>query len=436
MKQDNSENSVSMSALLGFLLAVIGGFSAWLNLPLFGLSSSLVGELASYSEMANLFRWLFLITILLSAVSSMLQYRLISVQITFVSLSIIVCFIFYGLFQDHQLVVNYMVQSEERIALQGFISKHYWLNINPDHTVTLISEYEFLWERLLLNWNIIGIGCKTALFGTIILLFRNVMNARLPASVFVVSAALFIGGMLMVFTPLVSANFIHNQGDTLLNTGRHRQALEAYDEALRLDPMLEYSSPFLIKASRAYYRLEGEGTVFGGLYLLHTAAREIGGRRVKPELLEKLNQARLTVDNIVLPDDNDTSMQVAVMKQLKKESASVWVRQGLLEYKSDLYTQSLSSFQQALKGDGSNAHVKFFIAHVLAKLNRHSDSLALLKSGLLSVWSKQLRADFLCTIGDVYGQLDKPLLAREAYTSCHDLDTVYNYRAVLSLGGT
>lgn len=435
MKHNNSKTSVPLFAILGFVLAIIGSQAAWINLPLSGSAPKLVAGMSSHAAMINLFRSMFLITILLAGICSVFRFRLLSIQFIFVGLLIIVSYVVYGLLQDHHLVVSYMNQSEGRELLQRFIVKHYWPNINPDHTVSLITDYEYLWQRLILNWNIIGVGCKAAFLGGLILLFGSVTNVRLSIPTFIPIAIFFVT-TLVVLTPVIRADNIHYQADVLLKSGQHRQALTKYEAAFRLDPMLGYSAPFLRKVSRAYYRLEGEHSRFAVLYLQHIAALSIDVQNPARALLDKINHAHLLVNNNRLQSAKVTALQQAVLTQSYKEDVDAWVTQGLVEHEQGLQIKSLGSFREALKRDGSRAHVNYFIAHVLLELQKHNDSLAYLKSALLSVWTKQLRADLLCTIGEVHQQSDQPLLARQAYTACHELDSIYNYRAVMLLSGT
>lgn len=436
MKQHKREGLVPMLIIFGLVLAIMGSRGAWINLPISGSFPGAMDELLSLRKVIEIFRWAFLVTILLAGVCGLFRYRLISLQITFVSLLIILGFVVYSLFYEYRWFVSYIEQSEERLALQSFITRYYWPNVNPDHTVVLTSTYEYLWERLLLNWDIIGVGLKVVFMGVIILLLTGVMQEPVTSRFNAITGAALFVGMLVVLVPLIRADYIHHQGDALLGAGDYRQALEAYDAAFRVDPMLEYSAPFLIKVSRLYYHLEGEYSVSGGLYMLHTAARNVGGQSFTPAFRKTLNKTRLVIDNISLMEYKSTALQNAVIRQANKEDARLWILQGQVEYSSGKYEESLNSFRHALKRDGMNVHAQFFIANALSKSDRDEDSLAVLKSALGLVWTKQLRADFQCTIGDVYEKLEKPLLAREAYTSCYDLDSVYNYRAVLSLGGT
>ncbi len=436
MKQYKREGLIPSLIILGLVLAIMGSRGAWINLPISGSFPGTMDELLSLRKVIEIFRRAFLVTILLAGVCGLLRYRLISLQLTFVSLLIILGFVVYSLFYEYRWIVSYIEQSEERLALQSFITRSSWPNINPDHTVVLTGTYEFLWERLLLSWNIIGVGLKVVFMGVIILLLSGAMQEPVPRRFNVITGAVLFAGMLAVFVPLIRADYIHHQGDALLGAGEYKQALQAYDTAFRLDPMLAYSAPFLIKVSRLYYHLEGEHSVSAGLYMLHTVARNVIDMRFSPAFRETLNQTRLMIDNISLMEYEPTELRNAVIRQMNKEDTRLWVLQGRVEYNRGKYEASLNSFRHALQRGGINVHAQFFIANALAKLERNEDALAVLKPALGLVWTKQLRADFQCTIGDIYEKLARPLLAREAYTSCYDLDSVYNYRAVLRLGGT
>ena len=440
---NNNDKSVSMLAILGLLLAIIGSFGAWINLPIYGSAPTLIPELESYGQTLRVFRFLFLITVLLAGISSFLRYKKMAVSLAFSSLLIIVSFVISSLFYDHHLLVMYMEQSEERAALQGFITQYYWSNINPDHLVTLVGKYEHLWQRLILKWNVVGVGCKTAFIGALILFFSDIFTVRFSSGVLFIVTALIVTGALALAVPVIRADIAHHQGDTLSIIGKQRQALEAYNTAIELDPMLAYSVPFLIKASRLYHRIESGRSLLGGLYLLNMAITGTGSRQLSESFLEKLDNAQLVISELMSLDKKvkplepeATKLQLAIMRQSLKQSTSAWVSRGLLEYSNGLRLESLRSFQNALKENQSQVHVKYFIAHILMELKRSNESVILLSSAIQSVRSKQLRADFLCTIGNAYENLDKPLLARDAYTLCYELDPVYNYRAVRHLSGT
>lgn len=433
---DLGAGSLLIVALLGTVLAIIGSVGAWISLPVSGSLPGPSDEMVVYGDIIRVFRQSFVALILLAAVAHVLYLHLFSALLSLVCLLILICFIHYGMFHDQSLLVSYMDQSEERIVLQRFISEYYWPNPNPDHIMTPIRKFEFLWQRLLLSWNIIGQGWKTAFIGTLLLFFVDMRRLKISPAVTVVFGLLFVFLVLLFTVPLIRAENLHREGDTLLASGQYSLALEVYQEAHQLDPNLGYSAPFLNKVSQAYYRLEGQDSVSGLLYQQTDSASDIAFRQLTPVFRKKLAGLYLMADEARRTEDGDDPLRAALRVQALKRDADMWALQGLQEYKNGELERSLSSFERAHNATQKNTHIKFIQAHIMYELGQDESALSLLDSALQSVWSKQLRADLLCTKGDVYAQMGEPLIARQAYSACYDLDQIYNYRAARSLGGT
>jgi hypothetical protein len=81
-------------------------------------------------------------------------------------------------------------------------------------------------------------------------------------------------------------------------------------------------------------------------------------------------------------------------------------------------------------------HIAFFLAHVQRELGLLNNAVAGLEAMLRGVEQDSLRADLLCTLGDAFSQGRQPLAARSAYVQCLETDSLFNFRAVLNLGGT
>jgi predicted negative regulator of RcsB-dependent stress response len=89
-----------------------------------------------------------------------------------------------------------------------------------------------------------------------------------------------------------------------------------------------------------------------------------------------------------------------------------------------------------LAREPSQLHVRFFIAHGMKELGLYSEAVAVLEDALRTLDHSSLRADLLCTIGDALQRSGDTLAARQAYQSCLDSDSLFNYRALLRVSGT
>ena len=285
-------------------------------------------------------------------------------------------------------------------------------------------------------WYATGWGWVLCMTGAVLLLLDNLFAT--PASGVSSFTVLVMTGILLVtiLFPLGNGEFKQRQGDDLLASGQPREAIAAYATALRLNPDLRHSGRFLIKVSRAFFQLEGEGSPLASLYLGNYPDRWVAGEPLsKPakQRLERSNRILMTALNV---DNPELALQTAVLRQTGREYIKGLVLEGLDAYANGELSVSSDLFQKALTMDPQQLHTGFYLAHVQRELGLFDDAIATLEVLVGRVKHKSVRADLLCTIGDVQTSAQRPLLARQAYTQCLENDSLFNYRAVVDLGGT
>jgi tetratricopeptide (TPR) repeat protein len=421
--------------LLGALLLLAGAQGPWLEFP---LSSTLyTADFASPWPVPGIasLKVLLILIGLVAGLGWLLGMRLLSLLAGMAALALLAAFFCTWSIQE-QWLIRFLSESDQRIAIDEFLSYYYWPNNNPEPTTKLVKEFRYLHEQAQVFWYASGWGWVLCLTGAVLVLLDNLFSTPVSgASSFTV---LVVTGMLLVIIlfPLGQGEFKQREGDDLLASGQPREAIAAYTTALHLNPVLRHSGRFLIKASRAFFQLEGEGSPLASLYLGNYQDRWVVGEPLSIPAKQRLVRSNRSLMKGLNVDYPDLSLQTAVLHQTGREYIKGLVLEGLGAYANGELSVSSDLFQKALAMDPQQLHTGFYLAHVQRELGLFDDAIATLEVLVGRVKHKSVRADLLCTIGDVQTSAQRPLLARQAYTQCLENDSLFNYRAVVDLGGT
>lgn len=429
---------ISPQTVIGLLavgLLLAGTQGPWLDFP---LSSALYAKdfALPWPNLGQAsFRSILILIALLAGVGWLFGLRLVTLSAGFGAL-LVLSYFFHSWMMNDQWLPRFLAESEQREALQAFLTHYYWPNLNPEPTTTLQSDFEYLPDQVRVFWHASGWGWGFCLAGVILLLLENLFTtpaATLSTLVIVLVSGLAIGTLLY---PVVNAEFNHRLGDELLASGRPREAIAAFETALRANPVLQYSDSFVKKSSRAFYQLEGENSLMGGLYLTSFRTQWVTGKPLSKPAGEHLVKSAQILTDVIHSAYRGTLLEMAILHQSLREYSKILIEQGLNAYAEGDLAVSLGLFQEAMLIDRQQLHAAFFQAHVQRELGLATDSIATLKEILGQVEHDSLRADLLCTIGDALDLAHKPLEARAAYMQCLKADSLFNFRAVLDLGGT
>ncbi len=435
MKYNFDSSNISILGLLGVGLLLAGALGPWLDFP---LSASLYTKdfVLPWPELGLASLQSLMLTIaLVAGVGWLLGLRTLSL-FAGVTAAVVLGYFFHSWVVDEQWLPRYLTESEQREALQAFVTHYYWPNLNPEPTATLESDFEYLLDQLRVFWYASGWGWGFCMLGIILLLLDNLFAT--PVVSFSSMAVFLFGGIAIaaLLYPQFNAELEHRRADDLLGSGRPRAAISAYQSAMRMNPVLRHSQRFLIKAARAYYQMEGENSLLGGFYLASSRTRWVVGEPLSIAAKVSLKKAAKNLVRVLHASYHGAPLEMTILRQAAREYAKIQVEQGLDAYVEGEPSVSLSLFVEALASDRRQLHTGFYLAHVQRELGLVTDSVATLEEMLELVKHDSLRADLLCSIGDALSRGRRPLQARAAYTQCLAADSLFNFRAVLNLGGT
>jgi tetratricopeptide (TPR) repeat protein len=435
MMRRSNPTKLSVLGLIGACLLLAGALGPWLDFP---LSASLYPKDLlvpwPYLGMVSL-RWMLLSIGLLAGIGWLSGVRLLLLMAGLAAGLILLNFV-HGWMLHDQWLPRYLVESEQREAVQAFLSQYYWPNLNPEPTVSLESDFAYLSDQLQVFWYSSGWGFGFCLVGMFLLLLEYLVTS--PAAGMTTVTLLLLFGVIItvLFYPMINAELKQRHGDELLAAGRIRDAISSYETTLRMDPVLRDSKRFILKASRAYYQLEGEHSIPGGYYQASYRGRWVTGRALRQGAKEDLEDSIKILGNVLESNYQGSSLEMAILRQSVEEYRKIRLQQGLDAYAEGRLPLSLSLFQQVYNADHTQLHAGFFLAHVQRELGLVTDAVATLDDMLRLVEHDSMRADLLCTIGDAYNRGEQSLLARKAYMQCIQADSLYNFRAVFDLSGT
>jgi tetratricopeptide (TPR) repeat protein len=425
----------SAVGLIGLGLIFAGTLGPWLEFP---LSSSLYPKdfLLPWPTLETLSLRSILLGIgLLGGIGWLMGVRVLMLIAGLTLALVIIYFIHSWMFND-QWLTRFLSESEQREAIQAFLSHYYWPNLNPEPTVSLKTDFLYLTDQLQVFWYSSGWGLGFCLIGMILLLLDYLVVTPAPGLA-TLSMSLILGGALLIlFFPFLNGEFKQQYGDELLGSGQFREAISNYETSLRMNPALQNSKRFLLKASKAYYQLEGENSLMGGYYQASYRDRWVVGKALSQGARQDLERSAKIISSVLHTNYRGTPLETAILHRSVEEYRRIRIEQGLDAYANGQISMSVSLFQEVLHGNWNQLQAGFFLAHVQRELGLVEDAVYTLGEMLQLTEHDSIRADLLCTLGDTYSQGKQPLAAREAYARCIQADSLYNFRAVLNLGGT
>ena len=435
IRRSNLAN-LSVLGLIGSVLLLAGALGPWLDFP---LSRSLYPKdllVPWFHQDMVSYKWMLLSIGLSAGLGWLLRIRLLLLMASLAAGLLLLNFM-HDWMLDDQWLPRYLTESEQREAVQAFLSEYYWPNLNPEPTVRLQTDFTYLSDQLRVLWYSSGWGFGFCLIGMILLLLDYLMTSPAAGMMTTVTVLLLFGVIITVlFFPLFNAELKQRRGDELLASGKYRDAISAFEISLRMDPVLWDSKRFLLKASRAYYQLEGEHSLLGGYYLASSRIHWVTQRALRQGVKEDLEHSVMILTNTLDSNYRGSLLETAILRQSVEEYRKIRIQQGLDAFVEGRLPLSLSLFQEVLNEDHEQLHAGFFLAHVQRELGLFQEAVATLDEMLQLVDHDSMRADLLCTLGDTFSLSDQSLLARKAYMQCIQADSLYNFRAVFDLGGT
>lgn len=423
--------------LAAVILAISGTLGAWLQFPLTGsLKAPMLGGRLIETPLLDSQGALLTIVIALVIAGWLVGLRWLLVACGLALLALAGWFYLDLVAGDQGWLVRFVSESGQRVALENFTEDLYWPNLNPEPTAALVSEFEHLPERIRAAWGAVGKGWLHTVAAGAAILAAVAIGSRLYTLLALAGVLSVALGLVAAGYPLIQAELEHRKGDAYLAAGRPRAALLAYESAIRADPVLAESRPFLVKASYAYLILLGKSSDLAVVYLADT--RNTG----TPELeLTPAMQQRLTDAHLLLKRVGDTlspagPLEGAIRRQASTLDSRLWVTQGSMALNAGLPSEALQAFRRALAKNPRALDALFFLGHTELLLGMRQQAITTLARTLALVRNAPIRADVACTLGDALRGETRLTAARSEYARCLALDDIYNFRAVRSLGGT
>jgi tetratricopeptide (TPR) repeat protein len=485
---------VSWMALAGVILAVSGATGTWLEFPLTGSirAIGLQGPLDA-EPFYSLSAWL-IVLIALTVAAWLLNWRtaLIVCGLAFLGVT---GYFYLTLVAGHEgWLVRFVDESRQRALLEKFIGDHYWQNLNPEPTLRLVSEFEYLPDRMGTAWAATGTGMVHTLLAGALVVGAVAASGRVYAAMAVAGSGLVVLTLLTLANSLTEADLYQRQGDTHLAAGEPRSALEAYEFALDADPVLSTSRAFLVKASYAYMGLLGQSSDLAAVYLAD--ARRTGAlqRQLSDRIRSRLSDAHrrlqraaaglasqaplATAGGATIPapatatTDPDLlrftgpnalhgfelgfplskrgghsegstatarpigSLERAIRAFANQLDAELWIMQGVMALNTSAPSEARQAFQRAVIMDPTALDARFLLGHTELLLGMQQQAITSLSNTMSAIKQASIRADIASTLGDALSADRQLNAARTEYRRSLELDNVFNIRAVRSLGGT
>lgn len=297
---------------------------------------------------------------------------------------------------------------------------------NADYAPQLrhADAFQYLPDRAwiagaLLAW---GWGLCLLAWVAVVLLLRR---ARLLPSLKGLVPPLALAGLaaLVAGAPALMADFRYRQADQRLALGDYRGALASYTAALDHDPVLGYSKVFLINAARTYYQKDGSTSPFVGVWLADSQ-RTLGFETRKAGLTAAAAAA------------DDSPLGLALGRLARRQTAELWVAQGLAYLKRGDPGAAAFGFRKALNEYRDWRHARWFFARALLDLKNFDESEQLLDELATTVHNPSVRANVYNALGDAAAGAGEQAKARKAYATAYSLDSKENLWAMKGLSGS
>lgn len=406
------------------LLLLAGVLSVWLKFP---VSAPLRGiEVPSAGLGTTLpLAWLVLGVFLLAIMAAIPRRWGLAALATVAAWVLLMLFPLQLMSVDPQWIDLYMRESLQRANIQAYLGS-YLLNVGLEPTILYISDFLALDSRLELVLSVLGWGWSLAVLG--LALWSLGLAARmspLARVVFLLAIPVLVCASLALrAVPMLHAESLRTQGDTLLAQGRHAEALRMYTEALRQDRVLSLSRPFIQSISRAHFLLHGEQDPYALLYRLTDL---LAGD--PPGALDLLASSRPT-------SMARTPYREAMRAQLLREEVEIEVQLSATLLRGLSYAQAGMYLERAFAGAPEALHVRLMLAKLRMDQKDYVAALEVLEPMPARVYHVTVQADIYSLMGDCYERLGESVKARDAYFAAYELDNKENYRVFKALSGT
>ncbi len=332
-------------------------------------------------------------------------------------------------------LVNYLIESQERQQLNYFTGEYFIPNINAEPTYIPTLQFETLLDQVRIVFSMLSIGWYISVLSSIailmILLKHWQHSFQLPITLILITGSALLTNYAPTLSLLQAAQAQHHGNQQLANDHTH-EALQNYQRALKLNPVLNYSTPFLIKVADAYAALLHEyhpANNISKAWIIIQQYKLFNGYNAPASRYRQARTLLQKADNNYLPV---TLLEKSLVKFSKRLINQLWASEGLSEYKHGHLHKALQAFQQ-LSID--QLATRFFLATLYIKLNTPQQALELLRPYAHKIDHPSIKADIYCTIGDAYTRAKDWLQARKAYLLCTKLDNTKNYRVTRALSG-
>lgn len=432
-------SSLYFADLVGIGLVILGGMAPWLRLPLSAPTSGLhtplgiplIGPLTAAGLVFGF--------VLLALVGRLLRRSLLQAVGVSGGLLVPLAFALQVAANSPAEIGRYLVESEQRTAIESFLKRYYWPNVSEGPTFLLIDDFEYLTDRFLAVWDMLGWGWLFVVFGTLLLLARNLAAKGQPRGATIIGLLMIALLILASGFPALAAEVAQRRGDLLFATGRPSEALGAYERALDRDRTLALSHRFLVKASRAIYQIEGPNASAARLFAVGQESGLASIRRGAEHSGSGQGLGfgtRRALLDYSPPSGEDGALPRAIAAQSAKERVALWVEEGAGALSAGRFAEAASAFQEAARLGQGLPFPRLALGHTLLQLGKAAEAVEIFEVLGGAIRYRPVLSDMRCMLGDALHRQGHLAAARSAYKQCLELDSVMNLRAVRSLGGT
>ena len=425
---DFLEAGSGVAIVAGLLLMLASGLSVWLGFPMSepvkGLALNLTwpGDAAVGVSPAGVFLGL----AALLAVFAGLGWKKPVLVAWLLAWLLLFYFVWQLTAYDTVWLTEYMQDSVYRGDIQRYNNIFGLLNKGVEPSLTYITEFEHLDDRLHLVWEILGWGWMLGVVGMVVTAIGLRLRRRLPGSgalVALLALATPLCLVLLIGWPTFAGDAAHRRGDVQLARGEAGAALENYRTAFERDPVLALSAPFLDKVSRAALAVYGENDDRVLLALLNQLLVQ-----------DALEPAEQLLNTRQAPQGG--YFGAAMQARLVVLRAQTYLRRGVNADKKENYPLAIAYYRQALLVEPAQINAQFFLARALLAVRDTGGAMLIAQALPDQVYIASVKADFYSLIGDIHRITGDHNRAREAYAQAYELDNKDNYRPMKELSGT
>ena len=295
---------------------------------------------------------------------------------------------------------------------------------NFDPYLNSPDKFQYLPDRARIVMSMLGWGWSVSLIGLIafVLLLRRLGWLPSLRLVFISSVigVLLIGVML---PNTLRADLIYRRGDQLLELGNYKSALQAYSDAIELDPQLANSSIYLHNVAKAYYQLLGANDPRAYLYMADMGTA-VGREGAKALLITSA------------AGDDGSALGKALNRMARRRVADLWINEGIRACKHGDFGAAALGLRRVLAENDNWRHARYFLARVLGELHEFGEAERQLDELLSTVSNNSIKAAIYSALGDVKAAAGDVAEARKYYALSYSFDKTGNLWAIKGLGGT